>query len=125
MVCPHGLTYPVAVQYDGSPTVQVDRPQDDPADQTASAVDRVSSSEDPAELMRVEWEKAEEQYGLYRPSPGETVIVVHRQTSKSLAVAPVTWDDIPVHYNMLPEEILSDIAYWYNDIHGDWEQVTW
>ena len=118
-------TIAVAVQNDGSSTVQVDRPQDGPADQTASAVDGVSSSEDPAELRRVEWEKAEEQYGLYRPSPGETVIVVHRQTSKSLAVAPVTWDDIPVHYNMLPEEILSDIAHWYNDIHDDWEQVTW
>ena len=100
----------VAVQNDGSSTMQVDRPHDGLADQTASAVDGVSSSEDLAELRRVEWEKAEEQYGLYRPSPGETVIVVHRQTSKSLAVAPVTWDDIPVHYNMLPEEILSDIA---------------
>ena len=119
------LTIAVAVQFDGSPTVQGDRPQDGPTDQTAPDVDRASSSEDPAELMRVEWEKAEEQYGLYRPSPGETVIAVHRQTSKRLAVAPVTWDDIPVHYNMLPEEILSDIAHWYNDIHDDWEQVTW
>ena len=101
-------TIAAAVQNDGSSTVQA-----------ASAVDGVPSSEDLAELRREEWEKAEEQYGLYRPSPGETVIVVHRQTSKSLAVASVTWDDIPVHYNMLPEEILSDIAHWYNDIHDD------
>ena len=115
----------VAVQYDGSPTVPGDCPRDGPADLTASAIERASSSEDPAVLMRVEWENAEEQYGLYRPSPEETVIVVHRQTSQRLAVAPVTWDDIPVHYNMLPEEILSDIAHWYNDIHDDWEQVTW
>ena len=28
-------------------------------------------------------------------------------------------------WTMLPEEILSDIAHWYNDIHADWEQVTW
>ena len=105
--------------------MQVDRPQDGPANQTASAADGDSSSEDLTELRRVEWERAEEQYGLYRPSPGETMIVVHRQTSKGFAFAPVTWDDIPVHYNMLPEEILSDIAYWYNDIHAEWEQVTW
>ena len=26
---------------------------------------------------------------------------------------------------MRPEEILNDIAHWYNDIHADWEQVTW
>ena len=26
---------------------------------------------------------------------------------------------------MLPEEILSDIAHWYSDIHDEWEQVTW
>ena len=26
---------------------------------------------------------------------------------------------------MLSEEILDDIAHWYNDIHADWKQVTW
>ena len=81
---------------------------------TSSPADGDSSSEDLTELRRLEWEKAEEKYGLYRPSPGETVIVVHRQTSKRFAVASVTWDDIPVHFYMLPEEILSDIAHWYN-----------
>ena len=80
---------------------------------------RDSSSNDLTELRRVEWERAEEKYGLYWPDPGETVIVVHRQTSQRF-----TWDDVPVGHNMLPEEILS-IAHWYNDIHAEWEQVTW
>ena len=31
-----------------------------------------------------------------------------------------------MRYNMPPEEILSDIAHWYNDIHdAEWEEVTW
>ena len=126
-LCPDHGTAPwsVAVQFDGGPTVQGDRPQDGLSDPTAPDVTRASSSEHPAELMSVEWARAEEHYGLYRPSPGETVIVVHRQTSKRLAVAPDAWDEIPVHYNMLPGEILSDIAHWYNDIHDDWEQVMW
>ena len=118
-------TIAVAVQFDGGPTVQGDRPQDGLSDPTAPDVTRACSSEHPAELMSVEWARAEEHYGLYRPPPGETVIVVHRQTSKRLAVAPDAWDEIPVHYNMLPGEILSDIAHWYNDIHDDWEQVMW
>ena len=114
-----------AVQNDGNSTMQVDRPHDVPDHQGGSAANGDSSSDDLTELRRVEWESAEEKYGLYRPDPGETVVVVHRQTSQSFAFAPVTWDDIPVDYNMLPEEILSGIAHWYNDIHADWEQVTW
>ena len=39
--------------------------------------------------------------------------------------APDGWDEILVHCNMRPEEILADIACWYNDIHADWEQVGW
>ena len=111
-----------AVQNDGNSTMQVDRPHDVPDDQGGSAANGDSSSDDLTGLKRIEWERAEEKYGLYRPDPGETVIVVH---SQRFAFAPVTWDDIPVDYNMLPEEILSDIAHWYNDIHAEWEQVTW
>ena len=103
-----------AVQDDGNSTMQVDRPHDVPAEQSVSDDDGGSSSDDLTELRRVEWERAEEKYGLYRPDPGETVVVVHRQTTQRFAIAPVTWDDIPVDYNMLPEEI-----------HADWEQVTW
>ena len=119
------VTIVSAVHPSGNSTMQVDRPQDGQANLIASTEDRETSSEDLTELSRVEWERAEEQYGLLRPSPGETVIVVHRQTSKRLALAPVTWDDIPVHYNMPPEAILSDIAHWYNDIRAKWEEVTW
>ena len=61
------------------------------------------------------WIRAEEDYGLVRPEPGETMIAVHRQTSQRLAHAPDTWDEIPVHVEMPPEAILSDIAYGYND----------
>ena len=99
-----------AVQDDGNSTMQVDRPHDVPAEQSVPGDDGDSSSDDLTELSRVEWERAEEKYGLYRPDPGETVVVGHRQTTQRFAVAPDTWDDI---------------AHWYNDIHADWEQVTW
>ena len=99
-------TISVAVQLHGSPTVPGVCPQDGLADLTASAVDGASPSED-------------------RPSAGETTIAVHRQTSKRLDVAPVAWEYIPVHHNTLPEEILSDMAHWYTDIHDDWERVSW
>ena len=48
--------------YDGNSTMQVDRPQDGPANHTVSAADGDSSSEDLTELRRVEWERAEEKY---------------------------------------------------------------
>ena len=67
-----------AVQDDGNSTMQVDRPHDVPAEQSVSGDDGGSSSDDLTELRRVEWERAEEKYGLYRPDPGETVVVVHR-----------------------------------------------
>ena len=78
-----------------------------------------------AELLKIKWERAEEQYGLYRPSAGDTTIAVHRQTSKRLDAALVAWEYIPARHSMLPEVILSDMAHWYTDIHDDWERVSW
>ena len=52
-------------------------------------------------------------------------MVVHRQTTARFAIAPVTWDDIPVGHDVLPDENLHDIARWYNDIHDQWEDITW
>ena len=72
----------VAVQFDGNSTVHGDYPHHGPTALTAPDVDRASSSDSPTEPLHVEWAQAEERYGLYRPSPGETVIVVHRQTTK-------------------------------------------
>ena len=54
-----------------------DRLQDGRTNRFASTEDGEASSKDVTELSRVEWVRAEEQYGLVRPSPGETVIVVH------------------------------------------------
>ena len=76
-------------------------------------------------LRQEEWARAEETYGLSRPDPNEEVVYVHRQTTARFAVAPVTWDPIPVGHNVLPDEILDDIARWYNDIHDRWEDITW
>ena len=84
-----------------------------------------SSSEDHTDSLDEVWIRAEEDFGLVRPEPGETMIAVHRQTSQRLAHAPDTWDEIPVHFEMPPEAILSDIAYGYNDIRANWEDATW
>ena len=62
------MTIAVAVQLDGNSTVP-DGPE----------VGREPSSDSPPELLHDEWAQAEERYGLYRPSLGETAIVVHRQ----------------------------------------------
>ena len=51
--------------------------------------------------------------------------MVHRQTTQRWAVTPEGWDEIPVHPNMRPEEILADIAYWHTDLRAYWEQVEW
>ena len=61
--------------------------------------------------------RAEETYGLFRPGPNEETVYVHRQTTSRFA--------IPVGHNVLPEEILDDIARWYNDIHDRWKDITW
>ena len=112
------LAIAVAVQQHRSPMETGDRFQTGQEDLVAGG--GASSSEDPAERLRVEWEKAEARYGLYRPSPGEARIAVHRQTTKRLDISPVAWEYIPVQHNMLPGEILSDI-----DIHDNWERVSW
>ena len=114
-----------AVQLDGNSTVHGDSPHHGSTAPTAPAAGREPSSDTPPELHHDEWAQAEERYGLYRPSPDETAIVVHRQTTQRWAVTPEGWDEIPVHYNMRPEEILADIAHWHKDIHADWEQVEW
>ena len=82
----------------------------------AHTPERGPSSEALNDSLDEVWIRAEEDYGLVRPEPGETVIAVHRQTSQRLAHAHETWDEIPVHFDMPPEAILSDIAFGYNDI---------
>ena len=47
----------------------------------APAAGRESSSDTPPELHHDEWAQAEERYGLYRPFPDETAMLVHRQTT--------------------------------------------
>ena len=114
-----------AVQLDGNSTVHGDSSPNGSTAPTAPAAGREPSLDTSSELRQDEWAQAEERYGLFRPSPEETAIVVHRQTTQRWAVTPEGWDEIPVHPNMRPEEILADIAHWHNDIHADWEQVEW
>ena len=114
-----------SLQDGGNSAMQVDLPDDRPDLQEVPGEDGDSASEDLAMLRQEEWARAEETYGLYRPDPNEEVVYVHRQTTARFAVAPVTWDPIPVGHNVLPDEILDDIARWYNDIHDRWEDITW
>ena len=70
-----------------------------------------SSADGDLELRRQrEWAGAEETYGLLRPGRNEDVVYIHRQTSERFAMAPHSWDPIPVGHDVLPEEILADIA---------------
>ena len=86
----------------------------------------VGSTDDDLELRRQrEWVIAEDTYGLYRPGLNEDVVYVHRQTTERFAVAPDSWDPIPVGHDVLPAEILEDIARWYNDIQDQWRELTW
>ena len=114
-----------SVQDGGNSMMQVDLPNNEPDLQGAPGGDEDSSSEDLAVLRQEEWARAEETYGLHRPDLDETVVVVHRQTTARFAIAPVTWDDIPVDHDSFPDEILHDIARWYNDIFDNWEEIVW
>ena len=76
-------------------------------------------------MRQEEWAHAELTYGLVRPDSAERVIYVHRQTNDRFAIAPHTWDPIPVGHNWVPGEILADIARWYNDIFDQWEDISW
>ena len=72
---------------------------------TAPAAGREPSLGASSELRQDEWAQAEERYGLFRPSPDETAIMVHRQTTQRWAVTPEGWDEIPVHHNMRPDPL--------------------
>ena len=114
-----------SLQDSGNSTMQVDLPDNRPDLQDVPGDDGDNAGDDLEMLRQEEWARAEETYGLYRPDPNEEVVYVHRQTTARFAVAPVTWDPIPVGHNVLPEEILDDIAHWSNDIHDRWEDITW
>ena len=102
-----------AMIHSGNSTMQVDRPSREMTNPAAHTPEGDASSEDLTDSLDEVWMRAEEDYGLVRPEPGETMIAVHRQTSQRLALAPDTWDEIPVHFEMPPEAILSDIAMTY------------
>ena len=114
-----------AMCHSGNSTMQVDRPSGEMTNSAAHIPDRSPPSEGHTDSLDERWRRAEEDYGLVRPEPGETMIAVHRQTSQRLAHAPDMWDEIPVHGEMPPEAILSDIAYGYNDIRANSEDATW
>ena len=114
-----------SLQDGGNSTMQGDLPEDRPNLPEVPGEDGDSTSEDLEMLRQEEWARAEETYGLHRPGPNEEVVYVHRQTTTRFAVAPHTWDPIPVGHDVLPDEILDDIARWYNDIFDRWEDITW
>ena len=114
-----------AMIHSGNSTMQVDRPSGEMINPAAHTPEGGSTSEALTDSLDEAWIRAEEDYGLVRPEPGETIIAVHRQTSQRLAHAHETWDEIPVHFDLPPEAILSDIAYGYNDIRANWNDATW
>ena len=67
-----------AVQLDGNSTVHGDSSPNGSTAPTAPAAGREPSLDTSSELRQDEWAQAEERYGLFRPSPEETAIVVHR-----------------------------------------------
>ena len=114
-----------AVQLDGNSTVHVGPSSEGSTAPTVPVAGREPSLDTSSALRQDAWAQAAERYGLFRPSPEETAIVVHRQTTQRWAVTPEGWDEIPVHPDMRPEEILADIAYWHTDLRAFWEQVEW
>ena len=104
---------------------QDDLPEGGLYSQEAPVEDGNEPNDDLERLRQEEWARAEHTYGLSRPGPNEAVVYVHRQTTANFAIAPHTWDPIPVGHNVLPEHILDDIARWYNDIFDRWEDITW
>ena len=114
-----------AMIHGGNSTMQVDCPSGEMTNPAAQTPEGGLPSESLTDSLDEVWRRAEEEYGLVRPEPGETIIAVHRQTSQRLAVAHETWDEIPVHFELPPEAILSDIAFGYNDIRDKWKDTTW
>ena len=114
-----------AVQLEGNSTEQVGPFSEGSTTYTVPVADHEPSLDISSALRQDEWAQAAERYGLLRPSLEETAIVVHCQTTRRWAVTPEGWDEIPVHPDMRPEEILADIAYWHTDLRASWEQVEW
>ena len=68
-----------AVQLDGNSTEQVGPFSEGSSTQTVPVAGREPSLDTSSALRQDEWAQAAERYGLLRPSPEETAIVVHRQ----------------------------------------------
>ena len=69
-----------AMIHSGNSTMQVDRPSGEMTNPAAHTPEGGSSNEDLTDSLDEVWIRAEEDYGLVRPEPGETIIAVHRQT---------------------------------------------
>ena len=106
----------------GNSTEQVGPFSEGSTTYTVPVADHEPSLDISSALRQDEWAQAAERYGLLRPSLEETAIVVHCQTTRRWAVTPEGWDEIPVHPDMRPEEILADIAYWHTDLRASWER---
>ena len=65
---------------------QVDRPSGEMTDSAEFIPEGGPPSEDHTDTLDELWIRAEEDYGLVRPEPGETMIAIHRQTSQRLAL---------------------------------------
>ena len=56
---------------------------------------------------------------------GDNAVYVHRQTTERFAIAPDSWDLIPVGHDAPPAVILEDVARGYRDIGDQWRVLTW
>ena len=83
-----------AMIHGGNSTMQVDCPSGEMTNPAVQTPEGGLPSESLTDSLDEVWRRAEEEYGLVRSEPGETIIAVHRQTSQRLAVAHETWDEI-------------------------------
>ena len=89
--------------HDGpDPAWQADTPVGRHLSQEAPLEAADTADEDLERMRQEEWAQVERTYGLSRPGLNEVVVYVHRQTTDRFAIAPHTWDPIPVGHNWLP-----------------------
>ena len=76
----------------------------------------------PPGMFTPRWAELQQTYGIERPRSPNCEIYIHRIPQDHGLFPMTTWAR---HVDLWPEELIDDIAGWFDDLRGRWPEVEW
>ena len=79
----------------------------------------------PPGMFTPRWAELQQTYGIERPRGANCEIYIHRIPQDHGLFPMTTWARHVATPDLWPEELIDDIAGWFDDLRGRWPEVEW